>query len=113
MSQRIHKVNEYLQHELSQLILEEPVAENNFLTITQVLTAPDLRQAVVWISALDKTKGAAAVEVLNKQSHNFFQPLSDRLRTKHIPQLIFKLDEESGSEAKIDAILDSIDGQQR
>lgn len=108
MSHRLHKVNENIQRELSPMIAESDFAEAGFLTLTHVLTTPDLRFATVWMSVLNHPNPQSLIDRLNERSHEFYEPLSDRLKMKYAPQLTFKLDDQSDELNKIDAIIDDI-----
>lgn len=92
MSHRMLQVNENLQRELSQIIAELIDWEGALVTITHVDTQPDLRQATVWISALNTATPEKCVELLNKRSWDLYKSLSPRLVMKRTPQLTFALD---------------------
>lgn len=108
MNQRLHKVNENLKRELSMILAEEAISENGLITITQVFVTPDLRDATVWLSVLNNNEPDKVVELLNKRSHEFFEPLSDRLRMKFVPKLVFRLDDKVDETNRIDALLEDI-----
>lgn len=108
MSHRLVQVNANLQRELSNLLLEQDVAENSLVTVTEVFTAPDLRQATVWISVLDREKAAEIIESLNKRSSEFYGPLRTRLKMKHIPKLTFKFDEQGDQLERLNSLLDNL-----
>ena len=108
MSQRLHKVNENLQRELSRLLSEEPIVESGLITLTHVIVSADLREATAWISILNNPEPQTVIELLNKRSVEFYEPLSNRLRMKYVPRLIFKLNEHSDEVSKIDAIIDDL-----
>lgn len=108
MSHRLHKVNENLQRELSMILAEQADAEQGFVTITHVLTTPDLRFADVWLSVLNNPKPWKVIDSLNARSSDFYKLLSDRIMMKFVPRLTFKLDEHSEDSIKIDSLLDEI-----
>ena len=57
-SNRIGRINEEIQRELSSLMrtLKDPRLQSGLLTITHVDTTTDLRYARIFVSALDKSK---------------------------------------------------------
>ena len=57
-SNRIGRINEEIQRELSALLrtLKDPRLQSGLLTVTHVDTTSDLRYAKVYVSALDKAQ---------------------------------------------------------
>lgn len=92
MQNRMLRINENIQRELSQIIAELISWEGVLVTITHVDTQPDLRQATVWVSVLNTIKPQEAVDLLNKRSWDIYKALSPRLIMKRTPHLIFSLD---------------------
>lgn len=93
MSQRIPKVNELMKRELSMVLERGYRFDGVVITIHEVVTAPDLRQASVWVGILGKAKDEAAIiEKLNKERGNIQRELYKRVKMKHSPQLLFRLD---------------------
>lgn len=93
MSQRIPRVNELMKRELSTVLERGYRFDGVVLTIHEVVTAPDLRQASVWVGVLGKARDEAAIiEKLNKERGNIQRELYKRVKMKHSPQLLFRLD---------------------
>ena len=93
MSQRIPRVNELMKRELSTVLERGYRFGGVVLTIHEVVTAPDLRQASVWVGVLGKAKDETAIiEKLNKERGNIQRELYKRVKMKHSPQLLFRLD---------------------
>ena len=93
MSLRIPKVNELMKRELSMVLERGYRFDGVVITIHEVVTAPDLRQASVWVGILGKAKDEAAIiEKLNKERGNIQRELYKRVKMKHSPQLLFRLD---------------------
>lgn len=109
MSHRMLQVNENIQRELSLIMAEMIDWEGALVTITQVSINPDLRSGTVWLSVLNADKPEKYIALLNERSSEFYQPLSDRLRMKHIPQLEFKLDDKMEELTAIDSLFDAIE----
>ncbi len=83
-----------------------------FVTVTAVETAPDLRQAWVYVSVLgDGVARAASLEGL-RAAHGFLQRrVARELRLKHTPTLLFEYDGSIDSGLRIAAILDEAGGE--
>jgi ribosome-binding factor A len=93
MSQRLDRVNELMKRELSTVLERGYRFEGVVLTIHEVVTAPDLRQASVWVGILGRAHDEAAlIEKLNKEKGNIQRELYKRVKLKHSPQLLFRLD---------------------
>ena len=70
-SNRIGRINEEIQRELSALIrtIKDPrVSETGMVSVTAVETTPDLRYAKVYVSALDKEQSTAILKGLRSAS---------------------------------------------
>jgi ribosome-binding factor A len=93
MSQRLDRVNELMKRELSTVLERGYRFEGVVLTIHEVVTAPDLRQASVWVGVLGRAHDEAGlIEKLNKEKGNIQRELYKRVKLKHSPQLLFRLD---------------------
>lgn len=112
MSHRLHKVNENLQRELSMILAEQADADQGFVTITHVLTTPDLRDAEVWLSVLNNPQPSKVIDSLNARASDFYTRLSERIMMKFVPRLTFKLDEHSDDAIRIDSLLDEINNDE-
>ncbi|MBV6500294.1 MAG: Ribosome-binding factor A [Prosthecobacter sp.] len=93
MSQRLDRVNELMKRELSTVLERGYRFEGVVLTVHEVVTAPDLRQASVWVGILGRVHDEAAlIEKLNKEKGSIQRELYKRVKLKHSPQLLFRLD---------------------
>ena len=108
MSHRLLQVNDNLLRELSPLVLQELTVDKGLVTLTRALVTPDLRQATVWVSVLDRPKPEEIINLLNSRSSEFYPLLSKRLKMKYVPQLTFKLDDQVEELNRIDELLDTI-----
>ena len=65
-SNRIGRINEEIQKELSSLLrnLKDPRVQNTMISITHVETTPDLRYAKVYVSFLEEGKAKDAMKGL-------------------------------------------------
>ena len=93
-SNRIGRINEEIQRELSALIrgLKDPRV-SGMVSITAVETTPDLRYAKVFVSALDKDSSAQVLKGLKSAAGYLRRELGRRLRLRYTPELNFARDD--------------------
>lgn len=108
MGHRLLRVNEALKEVISRVIaggLLDP--RLGFVTITGVKTSPDLRHAQVYVSVLGSaTQHESSMEAL-RAAHGFIQArLSDELRLKRTPQLVFIYDDTTDKAMRISTYMD-------
>lgn len=95
-SNRIGRINEEIQRELSSLIraVKDPrVADAGMVSITAVETTPDLKYAKIYVSVLDKTASAQALKGLKSASGYLRRELSRILDLRTTPELSFVQDD--------------------
>jgi ribosome-binding factor A len=93
MSERLPRVNELMKRELSMVLERGYRFESVVLTVHEVVVAPDLRQASAWIGILGKAHDAQGIiDKLNKERGNIQRELYKRVKLKHSPQILFRLD---------------------
>lgn len=100
---RMNQVNELLKHEVAELVQRE--TQGKFVTITEVDTARDLKNATIWASILNPQK-EEIIEHLNSIAYEFQSVLGKKLDLRNIPKLYFKLDTSGERAARVDQILD-------
>lgn len=109
MSQRTERINELVRQELGRFILEEiELPPSSLVTITNVITTPDLKVAKIYITILpDKLRGTI-LKLLNKKARLLHEKLKAELEMKFVPNLKFSIDEQGIFANQIDQILDEI-----
>jgi ribosome-binding factor A len=92
-SNRIGRINEEIQRELSALIptVKDPRV-TGLISVTAVETTPDLRFAKVYVSMLDKSSATDVVKGLKSAGGYLRGEISRRLNLRHTPQLMFEED---------------------
>ena len=112
MSRRSDRINGLLRQEISVLLSREikDPRLNGVISITQVETSSDLRNARVFVSVMgdDDTKDAA-LDGIRSAATFLRRSLRDRLKLRYVPFLKFSLDQ---SMADADAVLRIMDGMQ-
>ena len=94
-SNRIGRINEEIQRELSALLrnLKDPRVQNTMISITRVDTTPDLRYAKVSVSFLEQDRAAEAMKGLKSASGFLRRALGQNLQLRYTPELQWNLDD--------------------
>ena len=95
-SNRIGRINEEIQRELSSLLrtIKDPrVADAGMLSVTAVETTPDLKYAKIYVSVLDKSASAQALKGLKSASGYLRRELGRALDLRNTPELSFVRDD--------------------
>ena len=110
-SNRIGRINEVIQRELSALIpaVKDPRV-SGMISVTAVETTPDLRYAKAYISVLDKENGERVLKGLRSASGWLRRELGSALKLRYTPELVFQLDDSIDKGAHILELLRSVEG---
>ena len=110
-SNRIGRINEEIQRELSELIrsLKDPRVQKTMISITRVQTTPDLRYAKVFVSFFDKTCAKEALQGLKSAGGFLRRELSARLQLRYTPELHWAEDDSITHGAHILDLLSKLD----
>ena len=94
-SNRINRINEEIQRELSALLrgLKDPRVQGGMVTVTRVDTTSDLRCAKVFISTLDKTREKDVLKGLRSAAGYLRRELGARIKLRYTPELQFIADD--------------------
>lgn len=90
-SNRIGRINDEIQKELSELMrsVKDPRVSGTLLTITHVDTTSDLRYARVYVSAMDRTDEKDFLKGLKSAGGYLRRELGQRLNLRYTPELQF------------------------
>ena len=110
-SNRINRINEEIQKELSNLIrtLKDPRIQNTMISITRVETTPDLRYTKVYVSFLQEEKAADALKGLQSAAGYLRRELGSALNLRYTPQIMWALDDSITYGAKLLALINSLE----
>ena len=110
-SNRIGRINEEIQRELSALIpaVKDPRV-SGMISVTAVETTTDLRYAKAYISVLDKENGERVLKGLRSASGWLRRELGSALKLRYTPELVFQLDDSIDKGAHILELLRSVEG---
>lgn len=96
MAHRIERVNSLIRQEISEL-LQSQVKDprlGNFITVTEVITSPDLKNAKVFVSRIgNEEEKQELLRGLADASGFFRRELARHLRLRYIPALSFQWDD--------------------
>ena len=94
-SNRISRINEEIQKELSSLLrsLKDPRVQGGMVTVTHVDTTSDLRYARVFVSALDKTREKDVLSGLRSAAGYLRRELGAAVKLRYTPELQFIADD--------------------
>ncbi len=92
---RIGRINEELQRELSSLLrtLKDPRVQGGMVTITRVDTTTDLRWCRVYVSVLDKTQEKDVIRGLKSAAGYLRRELGASVSLRYTPELQFVADD--------------------
>ena len=101
-SNRIGRINEEIQRELSSLIrtVKDPRV-SGMISVTAVDTTPDLRYAKIYISVLDKSDCSQVLKGLKSAGGYLRRELGRSLNLRNTPELTFVRDDSIDTGAHI------------
>ncbi len=113
-SNRINRINEEIQKELSSLIrtLKDPRIQDTMISITRVETTPDLRYTKVYVSFLQEEKAADAMKGLKSAAGYLRRELGSALKLRYTPQIMWALDDSITYGTKLLALINSLGVEQ-
>ena len=110
-SNRINRINEEIQKELSSLLrtVKDPRVADTMISITRVETTPDLRFTKVYVSFLQNEKAAEGMKGLASAAGWLRRQIAANLQLRHAPQIQWALDDSITYGAKMLALINSLD----
>ena len=109
-SNRIGRINEEIQRELSSLIrtVKDPRV-HGLVSITGVDTTADLRWAKIYVSVLDKSDVKEVVKGLKSAGGYLRRALGQALQLRYTPELTFVADDSIAEGAHILELIEKLD----
>ena len=109
-SNRIGRINEEIQRELSSLFrtLKDPRVQGGMVTITHVDTTTDLRYCRVFVSVLDKTQEKDVIRGLKSAAGYLRRELGMAMSLRDTPELQFIMDDSIAHGANILDLLNHV-----
>lgn len=110
-SQRQLKVGEALRRRLAEILARgdahDPELARFSITVSEVRTSPDLKQATAFVLPLGGREAAEALEALRRNAGQLRRLVSRDLHLKYAPELKFVLDDSFDRMDRARALLDA------
>ena len=105
----MRRVNESVRQVLSEAVPELKDPRIGFVTVTGVVTSPDLRHARVFVSVLGNPQAQQQSMMGLEAAHGVLQTrISRELRLKRTPQLAFEYDRSVEEGVRMSALIDAL-----
>ena len=113
-SNRIGRINEEIQKELSSLIrnLKDPRVQDTMISITRVEATPDLRYAKIYVSFLEEGRAKDGLKGLQSAGGYLRRELGQALKLRYTPELVWELDDSITYGAKMLKLINSLEVSQ-
>ena len=110
-SNRINRINEEIQKELSSLLrtVKDPRVQDTMISITRVETTPDLRYTKVYVSFLQEEKAKEAMAGLKSAAGYLRRQLGSNLKLRYAPEIVWSLDDSITYGAKMLKLINSLE----
>ena len=110
-SNRINRINEEIQKELSNLLrtVKDPRVQDTMISITRVETTPDLRYTKVYVSFLQADRAQGALKGLQSAAGFLRRQLGTNLKLRYAPEIVWALDDSITYGARMLALINSLE----
>ena len=110
-SNRINRINEEIQKELSNLLrnVKDPRVQGTMISITRVETTPDLRYTKVYVSFLQADTAEEALKGLKSAAGFLRRQLGTNLKLRYAPEIVWALDDSITYGARMLALINSLE----
>jgi ribosome-binding factor A len=105
---RVRRINSVLREVLADAVEDLKDPRLGFVTVTGVDSSPDMRQAVVYYSALDLSTLDEVQKALEAAASRLRRAVATQVRMKYLPALEFRVDRGVVEGEKIEALLRSL-----
>ena len=110
-SNRINRINEEIQKELSALLrnVKDPRVQNTMISITRVETTPDLRYTKVYVSFLQEDRVKEAMAGLKSAAGFLRRQLGSNLQLRYAPEIVWAEDDSITYGARMLKLINSLE----
>ena len=110
-SNRINRINEEIQKELSSLLrtVKDPRVQDTMISITRVETTPDLRYTKVYVSFLQEDRAEGTMKGLKSAAGFLRRQLGSNLKLRYAPEIVWALDDSITYGAKMLKLINSLE----
>ena len=106
---RMRRVNSIVRQVVAEHIEELKDPRLGLVSVTGVETAPNLRHATVYVSALDLDHAEESLAALRAAAPRLRRQLGSEVRLKYTPELTFEIDDGVTAGERIDQLLRGIE----
>ena len=110
-SNRINRINEEIQKELSALLrtVKDPRVQDTMISITRVETTPDLRSTKVYVSFLQEERVKDAMAGLKSAAGYLRRQLGHNLQLRYSPEIVWSEDDSITYGARMLKLINSLE----
>ena len=110
-SNRINRINEEIQKELSSLLrtVKDPRVQDTMISVPRVETTPDLRYPKVYVSFLQEEKSKDAMAGLKSAAGYLRRQLGSNLKLRYSPEIVWALDDSITYGARMLKLINSLE----
>ena len=110
-SNRINRINEEIQKELSSLLrtVKDPRVQDTMISITRVETTPDLRYTKGYGSFLQEDRAEGAMKGLKSAAGYLRRQLGTNLKLRYAPEIVWALDDSITYGARMLKLINSLE----
>ena len=110
-SNRINRINEEIQKELSALLrtVKDPRVQDTMISITRVETTPDLRYTKVYVSFLQEERVKDAMAGLKSAAGYLRRQLGHNLQLRYTPEIVWSEDDSITYGARMLKLINSLE----
>lgn len=110
-SNRINRINEEIQKELSALLrtVKDPGVQDTMISITRVETTPDLRYTKVHVSFLQEERVKDAMAGLKSAAGYLRRQLGHNLQLRYSPEIVWSEDDSITYGARMLKLINSLE----
>ena len=108
---RINRINEEIQKELSALLrtVKDPRVQDTMISITRVETTPDLRYTKVYVSFLQEERVKDAMTGLKSAAGYLRRQLGHNLQLRYSPEIVWSEDDSITYGARMLKLINSLE----
>ncbi len=110
-SNRINRINEEIQKELSALLrtVKDPRVQDTMISVTRVETTPDLRYTKVYVSFLQEERVKDAMAGLKSAAGYLRRQLGHNLQLRYSPEIVWSEDDSITYGARMLKLINSLE----
>lgn len=105
MSQRLNRVNEIIKREIGQSLNKEINFNGILVTVIDVETSSDLRQAKIKITVLPEEKSGLVLSIIQKNIYFLQQTVNKKLKIRRAPKIRFEMDKGASNAQRVEELL--------